>query len=626
MSSRWPRACAVLALVGVASCVEDSGIQLSSLTLDGVDATHREAVMRTLASKPRGRWPWSPPAPFDDTTFARDLDRIRRYYQDRGYPDARIDDVRVEFNETRTRVRVSVRVSEGAPVIVDEVEFQGFEGVGETFSDAVDRTRVQAGAPRDRASVAATRQEAAAFLRDNGYAYGAVTVEERTVGASRVAVTFRGNPGPPTVFGPIVIDGLEQVGERVIRRQLSIRPGAPFRASAVAESQRRLTMLDILEFANIDATPPEDSRPSAIPVRITIAEDEPRRLQLGIGYGTEDRVRGSVEWSHLNFLGDARRASVTARWSSIDRGAEVAFAEPFFLRRGLSFEATGTSWWTRERIYTSNTYGGRAGLSYRFGRRARGTGRPPGDVIRLQYVHESLRYAVRPEIREDLTNVEQLIALGLNPITGQGRGVRTAAAASYERSTVESVTDPRSGYGLSLHGEIATPALGGTFRYRELRGEGRVYVPVGPAVVAARVRAGVIAARSDADLPFSQRYFLGGASSLRGWGRYQVGPLTDGVPVGGRALLETALELRVPVRGRFGAVAFVDAGNVWARRLAATTSGLRSDVGAGLRVATPIGLVRGDAAYQLNPVPGLLVGGEPETRHWRLHVSIGHAF
>jgi outer membrane protein assembly complex protein YaeT len=606
--------------------VEDTGVQLSSLELDGVDRTHEQAVTRMLASKPKGRWPWSPRAPFDDKVFAQDLDRIRRYYQDRGFPDARIDEVRVEFNDARTRVDVSVSVIEGAPVVVDTVEFHGFEALGEAFDAVRDGTAVAAGLPRDRAAVATTRQQAAEFFRDHGYAYGAVEVVERTVAPGRVTVSFQGEAGPPTVFGPIVIDGLDQVSERVIRRQLSVRPGAPYRASELAQSQRRLTRLDILEFANVDARPPVEARPPAIPVRVTVAEDEPRRVQLGIGYGTEDRLRGSAEWSHLNLFGNAQRASVTGRWSAIDRGGEAAFAEPFFFWRGLSFEATGASWWTRERVYTSTTAGGRAGVAYRFGRRARGAGRPPGDVARLQYVHESLRYAVRPEVRADLTNVEQLIALGLDPITGQGRGVRAAVAASYQRLTTESVADPHSGYGLSLHGEIADPALGGTFRYREVRGEARVYVPIGSTVVAARTRAGVIAARADTDVPFSQRYFLGGASSLRGWGRYQVAPLTDGIPVGGRALLEATLEWRVPVRGRFGIVGFVDAGNVWARRLAATTGGLRADGGLGLRVATPIGLVRADAAQQLNPVPGLLVAGQPETRHWRVHVSIGHAF
>jgi translocation and assembly module TamA len=168
--------------------------------------------------------------------------------------------------------------------------------------------------------------------------------------------------------------------------------------------------------------------------------------------------------------------------------------------------------------------------------------------------------------------------------------------------------------------------LGGTFRYNEAVGEVRAYVPVGATVVATRVHAGSIAARADADVPFSDRFFLGGASSLRGWSRYQVAPLTDGIPIGGRTMVEMALEWRVPVRGSVGLVGFFDTGNVWARSFAATTGGFRSDAGVGLRYRTPVGLLRGDLAFQLNPIPGLLVNGLPESRTWRVHVSIGQAF
>ena len=179
---------------------------------------------------------------------------------------------------------------------------------------------------------------------------------------------------------------------------------------------------------------------------------------------------------------------------------------------------------------------------------------------------------------------------------------------------------------MSLHGEVANPALGGTFRYNEALGEVRTYLPLGGTVVATRVRAGSIAARSDADVPFSDRFFLGGASSLRGWSRYQVAPLADGIPVGGRTMIEVALEWRVPLRGAIGVVGFVDSGNVWARSFAATTAGFRSDAGLGLRYRTPVGLLRGDAAMQLNPIDGLVANGQPALRTWRLHVSIGQAF
>src|SRR5690606_14445182 len=146
--------------------------------------------------------------------------------------------------------------------------------------------------------------------------------------------------------------------------------------------------------------------------------------------------------------------------------------------------------------------------------------------------------------------------------------------------------NPTRGYAIETAWEEARPWLGGTFDYRKLSVEGRGYAPVGTTVVALRLRARTIAAERDTAIPFSERIFLGGSTSLRGWGRYQVSPLNGGIPVGGRSALDGSLELRMPVRGSLGAVVFVDTGNVWSEELAAVdASGLRSNIGIGLRYA-----------------------------------------
>jgi outer membrane translocation and assembly module TamA len=84
--------------------------------------------------------------------------------------------------------------------------------------------------------------------------------------------------------------------------------------------------------------------------------------------------------------------------------------------------------------------------------------------------------------------------------------------------------------------------------------------------------------------------------------------------------------VRLPVRGKLGAVAFVDFGNVWRESRDINLSDLRYAVGPGLRYQTPIGPARFDVGYQLNPIEGLLINGEPQKRRFRMHFSIGQAF
>jgi outer membrane translocation and assembly module TamA len=147
-------------------------------------------------------------------------------------------------------------------------------------------------------------------------------------------------------------------------------------------------------------------------------------------------------------------------------------------------------------------------------------------------------------------------------------------------------------------------------------------------LVAVRVGLGSIRpdGHLDANVPFFKRYFLGGAESLRGWGRFEVSPLQSGQPIGGLSRFLSSLELRVPLFGNLTGVAFADAGNVWLDPWSISLNDLRYDVGPGLRYLTPIGPIRVDVGFQLNPEPGLIVNGKPETRQFRIHFSIGQSF
>jgi len=190
--------------------------------------------------------------------------------------------------------------------------------------------------------------------------------------------------------------------------------------------------------------------------------------------------------------------------------------------------------------------------------------------------------------------------------------------------------DANRGYRFSGHLESAGRFMWGTYNYWQAQGEARHYVTIANKLVFAnRLNVGSIAPQGDADqnVPFHKRLFLGGATSIRGWGRYEVSPLSGfGFPIGGLSMLEGSSEARMAVRGKLGAVAFFDYGNVWAESWHLDLGDMRYAVGPGLRYLTPIGPVRVDLGYQLNPVEGLLVNGEPEKRRWRVHFSVGQAF
>jgi outer membrane protein assembly factor BamA len=330
----------------------------------------------------------------------------------------------------------------------------------------------------------------------------------------------------------------------------------------------------------------------------------------------------------VNFTGGARTGEVEAKASSLEQGLRGSFTEPFLWQRGLSLRVSGSTWWADEPVYEYRSSGGRIGVTKDFSRAAFGGERGVRNTISATFIQEYEDYKISETALNDPTFRDELIALGLDPETGRGTGTVAALEIDFERNTSTQPLDPRHGYVVNGHIEKAGQFLRGTFEYTELSGEVRGYVPVGSRFVwANRARSATIAGPSSALIPFYKRYFVGGSSSVRGWGRYQISPLTEsGQPIGGRTMIEVSTEARLNLRGKLGAVLFVDGGNVWKGPWEVQMNKLRWAVGPGIRYDTPIGPMRFDIGVQLNPIDGLVLEGNPEKRKWRVHFSIGQAF
>jgi outer membrane protein assembly factor BamA len=288
------------------------------------------------------------------------------------------------------------------------------------------------------------------------------------------------------------------------------------------------------------------------------------------------------------------------------------------------------SWYSDEPAYRLATIGGRATISRESSRSRSSLGGQQATALALTYVNEWEDYTISNEALTDPTFRDELIALGLDPRTGEGRGQLSALFLDAGRNTTDSILDAKKGYVASVHVETAGQWLGGDYQYREVTAEGRYFQALGSrAVVAVRGRAGSIdsAGPEEELVPFFKRYFLGGATNLRGWGRFEVSPLSgSGLPIGGHSFVNFTTELRFPLLGKVGAVVFLDGGNVWTNPWDFNLNDLRYDAGPGLRYDTPVGPFRLDVGWQLNPIPGLLVNGEPQKRPLRVHFSIGQAF
>jgi outer membrane protein insertion porin family/translocation and assembly module TamA len=619
-------------LLVATACKEESGVKVERFSFTGTRAVSTKQLKTVLATQASSRAPWGTKRYFSREQFDADLKRIVAFYRDRGFPDARVASFDVALNPEQTAVRIAIHVEEGEPITVERVVYEGFEPLPERHRRALEQALpLRAGRPLDRALLQASREAALDELKDHGYPYAAVRLEETAGSGERQRViALSANPGPLSNFGPIDVSGNLTVGENTVRRQLTFRSGRIFRQSALQDSQRRLYSQELFQFANVESVKTE-TQPTEIPIRVTVTEGKHRKMNLSFGYGTEERGRVELDWRHVNFLGGARTAGVEARYSSLDRGVRLNFIQPYIKSPRYSLGLSAQTWHADEPAFTLDTNGGRATLTRQF-RRVGGPvlGSRPATTLSFGYAggHES--YTISQAALDDPTFRDELIALGLDPTTGKGSGTRSAIFFDGGRNTTDSLLDAHRGYVGTLHFEQAGRCLGGSYDYFEMTAEGRFYQSIGGrAVLAVQGRAGSIEALGPSTqlVPFFKRYFLGGATTLRGWGRFEVSPLSDqGLPIGGTSFMNFSAELRAPLWGNLGGVLFVDGGNVWTNSWDINLNELRYNVGPGLRYNTKIGPIRADLGYQLNPIPGLIVNGEPQPRRFRFHFSIGQAF
>ena len=632
----------VVTLLGSVACKEEGGVKVKSLKFEGLHGIKASQLNAVLATGASSKLPGGEKRYFSREQFEADLKRIVAFYRDRGFPDARVTSFDVKLSPDQSSVDILIRVSEGEPLRVERIDLIGFEPLPERARRFLQlRMPLKAGQPADRALLQASREAALDRFKDNGYPYATVQMTETPGSSDRSRIVqLTAEPGVLAHHGPIEVTGNSSVADEVVRRQLTFRPGDIYRQSRLLESQRKLYGLEVFEFANVQPVREEKEQPEEIPTRITVTEGKHRRLNLGVGYGSEERARVQADWRHVNFFGGARTAGVLARYSSLDRGVKVNFTEPYLFSPRYSFTLSGQYWHNDEPAFKLDSVGGRVTVTRQFMRGgAVGFRSRAANTLSFTYANEWESSEVSEETLNDPSQRDDLIALGIDPNSGKSTGQRSALSVDAARNTTGNVPDARRGYLAALHLEQAGGWLGGDYNYAELTAEGRYYRTVANrAVVAVRGRIGSIDPLSgeitsvdepalEIGVPFHKRYFLGGATSLRGWGRFDVAPLSaTGVPNGGHSFFNFSTELRVPLWGKLGGVIFLDGGNVWTNPWDINLNDLFYDVGPGLRYDTPVGPVRLDFGYQLNRIPGLIVNGEPEPRRYRFHFSIGQAF
>ncbi len=543
---------------------------------------------------------WGERPAFDPVTFENDLERLRRYYEARGFYEIGVaHDLAVD--DENSLVSIDIRVNEGGPVIIASVDVAVIGDLPEKDRPALPETLpVKTGAVFQESDYQQAEQLLRESFLSSGYAHVESTRQaEVNADERRVRIRYTINPGPPPVFGDTEIRGLTTVDVELIRRELTYAGGAKFSSEKIAESRAKILALDLFNSVRIA---PKQSGPQAtiVPMEIEVAEKPQREVRLALGYSTEEEFKGEAQWRHLNWWGGGRRLSLQAKYSSITLGAGIELVQPHFFtprtKAVLAFKHDQED----EQTFLRNVTRFTPRIDHQFSTALSG------------FVGYRFGY-------NKLNDVAAATERALGDIRREG--VVSGPAVGLVWNTTDDPFYPKRGEILALTVEQAGVIWGGAFRFFKITGEAKKYYEIGwQTIFASRLKLGLGDAIGGNDrYPLFERFYAGGEKSVRGYGRRRLGPISDSNdPLGGLSLLEGSLELRRPIWRELGGALFVDFGQVAPRPFDVRIANLNFSSGFGLSYNTPVGPVRLDVGFPFEK--------PPKDRPWQIHFSIGAFF
>ena len=646
---------------------------VTSFDIEGTHAIPAKELRAHLATQESGRkyLIWPAPEEYDQDAFANDRRRIVRYYQARGYYDARVDAAEV-LPDGAGRVKIRMRVSEGQPVRVSQLEVKGMEQTPEARARL--RLPLQLGDVFTEAAYDEARAAILVALTSTGWAKADVAQRaEIDPGLHQVHVTYTVTPGDRYRFGGVFVAGAAVIPRARVRAETEpvVTPGATFDSTDLPKAQARVFDLGVFGGVRVMQGPSDNQR-HTIPVVVSVREAPFRTIRAGPGFtfqATRWEMDGIAGWSHRNWLGGLRKLNLDGRvgyawlpnlYTRIQKQGLVAlgaadFTQPQMFTRYVDLNLHAELEHGRELAYDFNAERFRVGLPYRIGR----------VFTFVPSLNIELYQLSNPVTQPTGTNASQL-ALATCP----GRNPNRCLLSYFEeRIGLDFRDDPINttrGLYIGVSVQEGFSALGNGSAYLRLLPEVRAFVNLGAGfVLAGRGRLGFLEAlRGSNDVPIVARFTGGGPNLMRGYYTRQFSPALlvcsdpkqsattcnqqlQYVPIGGNGIIDGSFELRFPLAGQLAGAAFLDFGAVrFAANEAFEASNLQYAVGAGIRYKTVFGPLRVDVATRLPKADGnqptvevlqLLPGGSSGTGrlvpfrnhaypYVSVHLSIGEAF
>ncbi len=486
----------------------------------------------------------------------------------RGFVSARVH-ARVFTEEQPMRVVLSVKPGKAVRVAALDVQFRGaiVDSADPLDAQVIAEVREQfalaPGARFTQTKWLAAKQGALDRIARRRWPAATISASEVRIDpkAMRADVSLTIDSGPAFRFGDISVEGLVRYDARRVETLRPYELGEDYDRERLERFQRRLASTGYFASAHValDANP---ELAGAAPVRVSLIEAPARRVELGVGYGTEAQASGSIEYRDHDVLGSALRLRTRVQADLLDQIAELELSLP-------------------ERIGWS-------------------------DRARVRFEHEDIEGLVTDEVSlvartsalDEFSQPSFSATFALSRQKAAGVLSESVNALLFEYThtwrRADALLTPRDGWMAQLQLGAAPPGVSTRAFARAIARSAWYATLTERDDLALRGELGAVLANHSRGIPQSMLFRIGGSNSVRGYDIESLGDDASGVVLGGRYFALASVEFTHWFRERIGGAVFVDAGNAWDDT---ARFSLALGYGVGLRVASPIGPLRIDVAY-----------------------------
>ncbi len=558
----------------------------------------------------------------NDTALDQDRTAIINYLHNRGYVDARVD-IQILDDPDSDKIIVEIIAERGVQYHTGNICVEGNTLL--TEEEILKRSLLQPGDVFSPEKAQGTVQAMKDLYGQKGYIDASVQYELRLKEDEPIYdIEYQIDEGEQYKIGMIHVFGNQSTKNNVILRESLLVPGETFDSRKLKATQQRLEAIGYFKNVNVYAVRTADDLglgDNYRDVYIEVEETSTGNISLFMGFSTTDNVFGGLDLTERNFNIMGIPQVFAGRFSALRGGGQ------YFHMRGTLGKVEDNILISWVNPYLNDTlwrFGFELSRTYSIEQSSDAPTRTYGGSVFANYPLTSYwTVGMRERLRHtfntiDLSNPdnspEGAISIEIQKKRNQGRGLLSAVSANLSYESTDSAYKPHKGWRSYLEAEVA--GVGGRYRFWKFSYLNSIYLPVS--------QKGTVKLRGEfkfispfgpkshyKDVPYSERFFLGGENTVRGYKPFAIGPkiyvlnnegkpeYTD-TPLGGLSSCLLSVEYNYEVLRMLDVFFFFDAGSVafstW------TIPVLRCSTGGGIRLeinkGTPIMVGYG---FPLNP-------------------------